>query len=77
MRPEVVALLWDAHAAATAGVAFVAGRTFAEYLADPMLSAAVERKLEIVGEAFGRLRKLDAALADATRGSGRVDVRTA
>lgn len=63
MAPDAAALLWDAHAAALAVCGFVQGRSFDSYLTDPMLSAAVERKLEIVGEALNQLRKLDAATA--------------
>ena len=63
MAPEAAALLWDAHAAALEACGFVQGRNFSDYLTDPMLSAAVERKLEIVGEALNQLRKLDAVTA--------------
>ena len=63
MPTDAAALLWDAQAAAHSVCGFVQGRSFADYLADPMLSAAVERKLEIVGEALNQLRKVDADLA--------------
>ena len=49
------ALLWDMVDAARAVQRFVAGRTFDEYLADEILQAAVERKIEIVGEAARRV----------------------
>jgi len=49
---------------------FVAGRSFEEYDTDPLLSAAVERKLEVIGEA---LRLADAA--DPAVGEAIPDVR--
>lgn len=50
--------LFDALEACRLIERFTAGRTLDEYESDPMLSAAVERKFEIVGEA---LRLADAA----------------
>src|SRR5206468_8526532 len=41
---------------------FLGGRTLAAYLADDQCQSAVERQLEIAGDALGGLRKLDAAL---------------
>jgi uncharacterized protein with HEPN domain len=41
---------------------FLGQRTLAEYLADDLCQSAVERQLEIAGDALGQLRKLDAAL---------------
>lgn len=43
--------LWDMLTAARAVETFVRGRTDAEYLADLMLRSAVERQIEIIGEA--------------------------
>ena len=45
------ALLWDMLDAAAAINSFVTGRTFHEYLNNRMLRGAVERHLEIIGEA--------------------------
>lgn len=53
------AYLWDMHDAARDVREFVAGRTWEDYLADKMLRAAVERKVEIIGEAA---RNVSAAL---------------
>ena len=50
------------HAAKLA-LGFIAGKTFADYGADPMLRSAVERQLEIVGEALAQLARTDAAVA--------------
>mgnify|MGYP000087081683 CR=1 FL=1 len=38
---------------------FLAGRTLKAYLADDLCQSAVERQLEIAGDALGQLRKLD------------------
>lgn len=37
---------------------FLAGRTLKAYLADDLCQSAVERQLEIAGDALGQLRKL-------------------
>jgi uncharacterized protein with HEPN domain len=41
---------------------FLGRRTLAKYLADAMCQSAVERQLEIAGDALGQLRKVDPAL---------------
>lgn len=51
------AYLWDMLTAAKAVVAFVQGRTLDEYVADLMLRSAVERQVEIIGEAARRVSK--------------------
>ncbi len=50
--------LWDVQRAVERINRFIAGRTFDDYLADDMLSAAVERQFEIIGEALVRLRRI-------------------
>lgn len=57
-------LLWDARHAAEKIARFTAGRTFDDYLADEMMSAAVERQFEIIGEAFSLLRRAFPALGE-------------
>jgi uncharacterized protein with HEPN domain len=52
-------LLADILAACSAISAFTLGRTRDEYAADLMLRSAVERQLEILGEAIRRLGALD------------------
>ncbi|MDP2853782.1 MAG: DUF86 domain-containing protein [Smithellaceae bacterium] len=49
------AYLWDMLDAARAISAFVAGRTFHEFQTDRMLRNAVERNMEIIGEAANRI----------------------
>ncbi len=44
-------LLWDMLDAAQKIQQFVAGKTFHDYSRDEVLQAAVERKIEIIGEA--------------------------
>jgi uncharacterized protein with HEPN domain len=41
---------------------FLGNRTLREYIADELCQSAVERQLEIAGDALGQLRKLDAVL---------------
>jgi uncharacterized protein with HEPN domain len=53
MRPDPadLARLWDMLDAARVGIQFTAGRRFEDFLGDRMLRNAVERNLEIIGEA--------------------------
>jgi uncharacterized protein with HEPN domain len=51
------AYLWDMLTAARAVAGFVQGRTLDEYVADLMLRSAVERQVEIIGEAARRISK--------------------
>lgn len=43
---------------------FLRGRSLEAYLADEMCQSAVERQLEVAGDALGQLRKLTPALFD-------------
>lgn len=45
------AYLWDMREAASAALGYVAGRSEDEVLADPMRLDAIERRMEVVGEA--------------------------
>ena len=53
MRPETgdASYLWDMLDAACAVREFVAGKTFSDYTRDRLLRGAVERHIEIIGEA--------------------------
>lgn len=63
MRLEAKKYLYDMQQGASLLAEFVAGRSFADYQADAMLRAAVERQFEIIGEALSKLARLDADLA--------------
>ena len=63
MRIETKKYLYDIARAAKLALGFIAGKTFADYSADIMLRSAVERQLEIVGEALAQLAKTDQAAA--------------
>ena len=63
MNNEALKRLRDIADACAAARRFAAGKTFADYEAEEMLRAAIERKLEIVGEAFV---KLEAAAPEIT-----------
>jgi uncharacterized protein with HEPN domain len=54
MRRDVRAYLWDVIEAANDIQQFVKGVTADDYPRNQMLKAAVERKLEIIGEALGQ-----------------------
>jgi uncharacterized protein with HEPN domain len=54
MQRDVRAYLWDVIEAANDIQRFVKGATDDDYSRNPMLKAAVERKLEIIGEALGQ-----------------------
>ncbi len=62
-RHDPVVSLSDALRAAEAIQSFTSGRTLAEYEQDVMLSSAVERQFEIIGEALNRATQEDASLA--------------
>ena len=59
MHADARKLLWDAQNAIERIERFAAGKTFAEYEADEYFRSAVERQLEIVGEAMNQLRRVD------------------
>jgi len=63
MRPESAAHLWDAREAARRVTEFIDGLDESRYLADPLRRSAVERQLEIVGEALNNLRRVDEVTA--------------
>lgn len=63
MRLEARKYLFDMRQAADLIARFTERRTLEEYAADPMLRSAVERQLEILGEALGKLKKSDPEIA--------------
>ncbi|ABD11562.1 hypothetical protein CcI156_16095 [Frankia sp. CcI156] len=65
MPPDPRKYLWDAANAAELVRDFAHGQTFADYQANAMLRAAVEREFEIIGEALNQLSKVAPDLAAA------------
>ena len=63
MASEATKYVWDATEAARRALKFTRGKSFADYQADDMLRAAVERQLAILGEALSRLRQIEPTLA--------------
>jgi len=63
MRLEARKLLYDVQQAAQLVRRFTQGLSLADYSADPMVRSAVERQLEIIGEALGKLARFDSDLA--------------
>ncbi len=65
MQLEAKKLLFDVREAGRLIALFVEGKSFDDYLDDPMLRSAVERQLEILGEAIGKLGKIAPEVAAA------------
>ncbi|WP_221583427.1 DUF86 domain-containing protein [Microbacterium sp. G2-8] len=72
MRPEAAALLWDIDSATERVGAFISGLSLSEYIEDALVRSAVERQLEIAGEALKRLRDLDPEMAAGIPDSSRI-----
>lgn len=64
MRLESRKHLFDIKRALALLAEFTAGKEFVDYAGDAMRRAAVERQLEVVGEALAQLAKLDPAIAE-------------
>lgn len=63
MRIESKKYLYDIARAAASALEFTAGKSFAAYTDDALLRSAVERQLEIVGEALAQLARTDPTTA--------------
>jgi len=59
MEIEIQKWLLDAHKASQAIREFLQGKDYEDYSQDLMLSSAVERQFEILGEALKRIRDKD------------------
>lgn len=55
--------LWDALRAAESVQAFVRGKTFEAFIEDDLVRSAVERQLQIIGEALSQFAKVDPQIA--------------
>jgi uncharacterized protein with HEPN domain len=65
MHADARKLVWDARQAIVRVLDFTQGKSFSDYQRDLMLRSAVERQLEIAGEALAKLRRVDAQTAAA------------
>ena len=63
MQPEAAKYLEDVRQACVLLQDFTRAKSFADYLADPMLRAAVEREFIIIGEALFQAGRKDAGLS--------------
>jgi uncharacterized protein with HEPN domain len=59
MRRDARAYLWDAVKATEAVQTFIRGKTYDAFAEEDMVRSAVERQLQIVGEALAQLAKID------------------
>lgn len=59
MEVEIQKWLFDAHQASQAIREFLKEKNFEDYTSDLMLSSAIERQFEILGEAVKRIRDRD------------------
>lgn len=64
MERDPRALLWDALAAARLVASFAAHADFDRFDRDDMLRSAIERQLEILGEALAQLARIAPDLAE-------------
>ena len=60
MRPESRKYLYDVSKAAELLSWFTEGKTFDDFSEDQLLQSAVERQMEIIGEAINQLSRVDA-----------------
>lgn len=57
MNEESLKHFFDAFASARAIQKFSQGKSFEDYCSDDMLTSAIERKFEIIGEALNRIKR--------------------
>jgi uncharacterized protein with HEPN domain len=55
--------LWDALRAAESVQAFLRGKTYEAFVEDDLVRSAVERQLQIIGEALSQLARIDPQVA--------------
>jgi uncharacterized protein with HEPN domain len=63
MQPKTPKLLTDVRDAAAFIRRITSGKTLDDYRADRLVRQAVERNFEIIGEAVGRLARIDPDVA--------------
>jgi len=62
MQPEAAKYLEDVRQACRLLQDFTVGKSFADYLADPLLRAGVEREFILIGEALFQASRKDATI---------------
>ncbi|BDA63547.1 hypothetical protein MANAM107_03810 [Actinomyces capricornis] len=72
MRRETSAYLWDALQAARAAGQFIEGVEYQEFVGDLMRRSAVERQIEVLGEALNRIRRADPDVSSAIEDADRI-----
>ena len=59
MQRDARCYLWDALKAAEAVQTFLRGKTYEAFIDDDLVRSAVERQLQIIGEALSQLARVD------------------
>jgi uncharacterized protein with HEPN domain len=73
MKPlDVRKYLFDIAQACELLERFTAGKTFADYSADPLLRSGVERQFALAGEALNQALRVDPSLAEGVAGARRI-----
>jgi uncharacterized protein with HEPN domain len=72
MQLEAKKYLFDVRQACARIAELTAGRSFSDYQQDELPRSALERQLEIVGEALNRLAKLDTSVVEQIGEHGRI-----
>jgi uncharacterized protein with HEPN domain len=71
-QPDARAFLFDVQRACQLIQEFTSGMTFQDYVADRKTRSAVERQLEIVGEAIGQMIRAFPAMKDEIPDASRI-----
>lgn len=59
MSPEIKKYLFDVKQSIEEIETFIANKTYEDFTNGTLIQSAVERKLEIIGEALNRIKKID------------------
>lgn len=64
MQDKIKKYLFDVKQAIEEIESFIKGKTYQDFTDGTLLQSAVERKLEIIGEALNRIKKIDESILD-------------
>ena len=64
MQDEIKKYLFDIAEAIKEIESFISGKTYQDFIERTLIQSAVERKLEIIGEALNRIKKIDESILD-------------